>query len=296
MCGDRIIPVQHNQYNECWRPSSWRHQGIGAHDFDYVEPINSCLTRGRVPTTCIISVWGDDVNVRYIFYVSHEKCSTWRVNDFIPSMYIYIYIHIYIYLYVLIYIHLYTWSISPGDLCGDYYPGTLLFLSSHYNMFRIRYPFLLRLTDLCCRGLTRWEGAILVAQVMTTTWYAPLQVSCLECTHHLPQKDLMGVSVKWCSDAIWRHRFGSVMIQIVACCPMAPNVDLSSMRYCAAILMAPSHYQNQCWPLISKACWQIPEDNFREIVLDILEYNILEHTATSTWVEHRVLFHKDFIC
>ena len=104
MCGDRIIPVQHNQYNECWSPSSWRHQGIGTHDFDYVEPISSCLTRGRVPTTCIISVWGDDVNVKYIFYVSHEKCSTWRVNDFIPSMYIYIYIYIYIHMCLSIYI------------------------------------------------------------------------------------------------------------------------------------------------------------------------------------------------
>ena len=42
------------------------------------------------------------------------------------------------------------------------------------------------------------------------------------------------------SDAIWRHPSGSTLAQVMACC-----------------LMAPSHYLNQCWLLISKVQWQI---------------------------------------
>ena len=40
----------------------------------------------------------------------------------------------------------------------------------------------------------------------------------------------------WPGDAIWRHRSGSTLAQVMACCLMAPghywtNVDLSSVRY-----------------------------------------------------------------
>ena len=37
------------------------------------------------------------------------------------------------------------------------------------------------------------------------------------------------------SDTIWRHRSGSTLAQVMACC-----------------LIAPSHYLNQCWLIISK--------------------------------------------
>ena len=37
------------------------------------------------------------------------------------------------------------------------------------------------------------------------------------------------------SDAIWRHRSGSILAQLMACC-----------------LTAPSHYLNQCWLIINK--------------------------------------------
>ena len=40
------------------------------------------------------------------------------------------------------------------------------------------------------------------------------------------------------SDTIWRHRSGSTLVQVMACC-----------------LTAPSHYLNQCW-LISEVQWQ----------------------------------------
>ena len=49
----------------------------------------------------------------------------------------------------------------------------------------------------------------------------------------------------WPSDAIWQHRSGSTLAQVMACC-----------------LTAPSHYLNQCWLIISEVRWQSPEDNF----------------------------------
>ena len=40
------------------------------------------------------------------------------------------------------------------------------------------------------------------------------------------------------SDAIWRHRSGSTLAQVMVCC-----------------LTAPSHYLNQCWLVISEVQW-----------------------------------------
>ena len=45
------------------------------------------------------------------------------------------------------------------------------------------------------------------------------------------------------SDAIWRWRSWSTLVQVMACC-----------------LMAPSHYLNQCWLIISKVLWHSSED------------------------------------
>ena len=47
------------------------------------------------------------------------------------------------------------------------------------------------------------------------------------------------------SDAIWRHKSGSTLAQVMACC-----------------LTAPSHYLNQCWLIISKVLWHSSEGNF----------------------------------
>ena len=45
------------------------------------------------------------------------------------------------------------------------------------------------------------------------------------------------------SDAIWRWRSWSTLVQVMACC-----------------LTAPSHYLNQCWFIISKGLWHSSED------------------------------------
>ena len=60
------------------------------------------------------------------------------------------------------------------------------------------------------------------------------------------------------SDAIWRHRSGSTLAQVMACC-----------------LTAPSHYLNQCWLTISEDIHQrassleIPQLSVTEISLKI---------------------------
>ena len=45
------------------------------------------------------------------------------------------------------------------------------------------------------------------------------------------------------SDAIWRWRSWSTLVQVMACC-----------------LTAPSHYLNQCWLIISKVLWHSSQD------------------------------------
>ena len=45
------------------------------------------------------------------------------------------------------------------------------------------------------------------------------------------------------SDTICRHKSGSTLAQVMACC-----------------LKSPSHYLNQCWLIISKVLWHSSED------------------------------------
>ena len=49
----------------------------------------------------------------------------------------------------------------------------------------------------------------------------------------------------WPSYATWRHWSGMTLDQVMACC-----------------LMAPSHYLNQCWVIISKIQWYSSKGNF----------------------------------
>ena len=66
-CGDRINSVQHCKYHGCWCPGSLRRQDISTHDIDYVEYVSSCLTWGRVSTTCIMSMWRNNRKCKYMF-------------------------------------------------------------------------------------------------------------------------------------------------------------------------------------------------------------------------------------
>ena len=61
------------------------------------------------------------------------------------------------------------------------------------------------------------------------------------------------------SDAIWRQQSGSTLAQVMACCPMAP-----------------SHYLNQCWLIISKVKWHSSKDEFTRVTWNYLEIKDLK--------------------
>ena len=62
------------------------------------------------------------------------------------------------------------------------------------------------------------------------------------------------------SDAIWRWRSWSTLVQVMACC-----------------LTAPSHYLNQCWLIISKVLRHSSEDIIIRRFEDTNQYNKIEH-------------------
>ena len=57
--------------------------------------------------------------------------------------------------------------------------------------------------------------------------------------HSLPASTNL-INSLWPGDAIWWHRSGSTLAQVMACC-----------------LTAPSHYLNQCWLIISRVLCQV---------------------------------------
>ena len=69
----------------------------------------------------------------------------------------------------------------------------------------------------------------------------PMMVSLLT---HICVTRPQWVNSLWLSDTIWWQRSGSTLAQVMACC-----------------LMAPSHYLNQYWLIISKALWSSSEGN-----------------------------------
>ena len=68
------------------------------------------------------------------------------------------------------------------------------------------------------------------------------------------------VNSLWPSNTIWRHRSGSTLAEIMACC-----------------LTAPSHYLNQCWCLINEVVWHSSESSFRAIAQAVILYNEFEN-------------------
>ena len=80
----------------------------------------------------------------------------------------------------------------------------------------------------------------------------------------------------WPSDAIWQHRSGSTLLQVMACC-----------------LTAPSHYLKQCWLIIKCVLWHSPEGNFTKHVKDIYpwlqfkkyKFNITSASPRAQWVK-----------
>ena len=63
----RVISVKLGQYYGCWCPGSLRRQDISSDDIDYVECASPGLTWGRILSTCVISMWSNDIKCKYMF-------------------------------------------------------------------------------------------------------------------------------------------------------------------------------------------------------------------------------------
>ena len=70
----------------------------------------------------------------------------------------------------------------------------------------------------------------------------------------------------WPNDAILRHRSGSTLAQVMACC-----------------LTAPSHYLNQCWLIISKVLYHSSEDLIKKNQIPISKAWILQAWILNFW-------------
>ena len=51
----------------------------------------------------------------------------------------------------------------------------------------------------------------------------------------------------------------------------------------ACYLMAPSHYLNQCWPIISEILWHSPESNNTEMFMKVVTSTHLKTTHLTYW-------------
>ena len=71
----RVISVELGQYHCCWCPGSLRRQDISSHDIDYVKYVGPGLTRGRILSTCVISMWSNNIKCKYICL-----CSLWKIQ------------------------------------------------------------------------------------------------------------------------------------------------------------------------------------------------------------------------
>ena len=121
---------------------------------------------------------------------------------------------------------------GPGCCCNLGYPSetqiswNLIFLTDFFSR-PIIWKFECIMVDdviLCAKFQNDWTSGI-------NHWWM---------TFHK-----VAINSLWPRDTIWRHGSGSKLAQVMACC-----------------LMAPSHYLNQCWLIISEVWWHFSEDNF----------------------------------
>ena len=81
------------------------------------------------------------------------------------------------------------------------------------------------------------------------------------------------VNSPWSGEAIWRHRSGSTLAQVMACCLMVPSHN---------------HCLKKCWLFIGEVLWYLPESNFTmswqvEILYDQIEIYTFNITVISPW-------------
>ena len=67
---DKSSPVSSvyiGQYHGCWYPGSLRCQDISSHDIDSVEYVGPGLTWGMILSTCVTSMWSNDIKCKCMF-------------------------------------------------------------------------------------------------------------------------------------------------------------------------------------------------------------------------------------
>ena len=69
----RVISVYLGQYHGCWCPGSLRRQDISSHDIDYIEYVGPSLTWRSVLSTCVKSMWRNDIKCKYMFMFPQKK-------------------------------------------------------------------------------------------------------------------------------------------------------------------------------------------------------------------------------
>ena len=81
------------------------------------------------------------------------------------------------------------------------------------------------------------------------------------------------VNSLWLSDTIWHQISWSALVQVMACC-----------------LIAPSHYRDHCWLIISEILWHSPQGNFtwKKSRYDNVSLKITNFRCTSGWSTHHL--------
>ena len=77
-CGDQVISVYLVQYHDCWCPGSLCRQDISNHDIGHVEYVGPGLTWGWILSTCVISMWCNDIKCKYTFMFPLQN---WARNE-----------------------------------------------------------------------------------------------------------------------------------------------------------------------------------------------------------------------
>ena len=117
----------------------------------------------------------------------------------------------------------------------------------------------IHLTKLAMRCMAEGEPAIhltlaLILVCWEACWYTCTRTG--RCYLHF-WHDSWLINSLWPSDAIWRYRSVSTLVQAMACC-----------------LTASSHYLNQRWLIIGEVLWHSPEGNFTWSAQDIYPQDI----------------------
>ena len=72
IAGHPTINVRGPSYLGLTRSVSLRRQDISSHDIDYIEYVGRYLIWGRILSTCVISMWRNDIKYKYMY-------SLWKI-------------------------------------------------------------------------------------------------------------------------------------------------------------------------------------------------------------------------